>query len=170
MSRPQRDHGRWRAPALALALALALLGCATPEAATPSGGAPALRVDAARASVPVAGVSQLVLALSNEGDGDDRLVGADTDVALAVEVHRTEIDAEGRALMRLLDVVELPAGTQVRFRPGELHLMLIVPDERVVAGATFDLTLRFDRSPPLVTTVRVVPLLDLLEDDATGTG
>jgi copper(I)-binding protein len=144
---------------LAAALAAALLSaCAGPT------GTPDLRLGPARASVPTAGVSQLVLDVTNAGDGDDRLVAATTASALAVELHRTEIDREGRALMRLLEEVALPAGETVRFRPGGLHLMLVVPDERVVLGATLEVTLRFERSGAVTLPVRVVPTAELLED------
>jgi periplasmic copper chaperone A len=113
----------------------------------------------------VAGSSQIVVAISNEGDGDDRLVDAETPAALDVEVHLTEIDG-GRATMAVLDEVELPAGETVRFRPGGLHLMLVVPDGSVAVGGTFELTLRFERSDAVTVPVEVVDLLDLTEGDA----
>jgi periplasmic copper chaperone A len=113
----------------------------------------------------VAGSSQVVVAVTNEGDGDDRLVDAETPAALDVEVHLTEID-DGRATMAVLDEVELPAGETVRFRPGGLHLMLVVPDESVAVGGTFDLTLRFERSDAVTVPVEVVDLLDLTEGAA----
>jgi periplasmic copper chaperone A len=113
----------------------------------------------------VAGSSQVVVAVTNEGDGDDRLVGAETPAALGVEVHLTELDG-GRATMAVLDEVELPAGEKVRFRPGGLHLMLVVPDESVAVGGTFELTLRFERSDAVTVPVEVVDLLDLTEGDA----
>jgi periplasmic copper chaperone A len=125
----------------------------------------------AQAAPPVAGSSQIVVAITNEGDGDDRLVGAETPAALDVEVHLSEIE-DGRATMALLEEVELPAGETVRFRPGALHLMLVVPDDSVVVGGTFELTLRFDRSDEVTVPVEVVDLLDLTEgdDDADATG
>jgi len=156
---------------LLASLTLALLGCGSDRAdGDPVTGTPDLHVSVAQASAPVAGASQLVLSIENRGDGDDRLVGADTDAAIAVEVHRTVVEDDGRAVMRLLEDVELPAGDTVRFRPGELHLMVVVPDERVVVGGTFDVTLRFARSAPLTVTAEVVDLLDLVEDDGAGGG
>jgi copper(I)-binding protein len=155
----RRDRSGGRAAAAALTVALALTACAGPA------GSPDLRPGPARASVPTAGVSLLVLDLTNVGDGDDRLVGAETDAALAVELHLTEVDGEGRAVMRRLDAILLPAGGTVRFRPGGPHLMLVVPDERVVLGATLAVTLRFERSEPVTLPVRVVPTVELLEDD-----
>jgi periplasmic copper chaperone A len=151
-----------RAAALlgAVALTLGLVACAADDPAT---GSPDLRFSDVQASSPVAGAAQLVLTVDNVGDGADRLIGARTDVALAVEVHRTDIEASGRATMRLLDQVDLPAGSTTRFRPGGLHLMLIVPDSSVTVGGTFELTLEFERSAPVTLAVEVVELLDLLD-------
>ena len=149
--------------AVLAAAAVAAAGCAGPM------GTPDLRLGPARASVPAAGVSQLVLAIENAGDGDDRLVTATTDRALAVELHETIVDDEGRAVMELrADGVDLPAGTTTRFRPGGLHLMLVVPDATVVLGGTLEVTLTFDRSPPVTVEVTVVPTVELLEDGTAG--
>jgi periplasmic copper chaperone A len=143
---------RWIAVALAVALAVA--GCGS--------GTPTVEVSPAQAAVPVSGSSQVVVTLTNVGDGRDRLTGASTPAALGVELHVTEI-VDGRASMRQLDTVDLPPGQAVRFRPGGLHLMLVVPDETVVLGARFDLTLHFDRHDDLTIPVEVVELLDLTD-------
>ena len=150
-------------------LAAVLPGCSADGSALDV-GTPDLHVSSAQSSAPVAGASQLVLSIENRGDGDDRLVGADTEVALAIEIHRTVIEDDGRAFMRMLDDVDVPAGATVRFRPGGLHLMLIVPDDRVRVGGTFAVTLRFARSAPITLDVEVVDLLDLVERTALGTG
>jgi len=156
---------------LALVALLLVTACAGDDGPAPLGsGTPDLHVGSAQSSAAVAGAAQLVLRIDNRGDGDDRLLGADTDAALAIEVHRTVIEADGRAYMRMLDDVLLPAGESVAFRPGDLHLMLVVPDERVTVGGTFEVVLRFERSAPIARTVTVVELLDLIEDDAAGTG
>jgi len=140
--------------------AVALLSCATPA------GTPDIVVGPAQASRPIAGTSQIVLTLTNRGDGDDALVGVDTASALGVESHLTEV-TDGRVTMRELDEVALPAGSTTRFQPGGLHLMLVVPDGTVVVGATFEITLRFARSPARTVSVEVVELLDLVEDDGS---
>lgn len=156
---------RWpgRGAVAAIAVALAVTACGGES------GTPDLRVGPARTAVPAAGVSQLVLTIENVGDGADRLVEAATDRALAVEIHETRIDDEGRAVMELrADGVALPAGSTTRFRPGGLHLMLVVPDASVVLGGTLPVTLTFDRSPPVTVEVAVVPTVELLEDDPAG--
>jgi periplasmic copper chaperone A len=163
-------HVGRRVQLAALALVtLASTACSGVEGPPPlRGGAPELHISAAQSSAPVAGTSQLMLTIENRGDGDDRLVGAETDVAIAIEIHRTVIEPDGRAYMRMLEDVLLPAGESVRFRPGGLHLMLVVPDERVAVGGTFTVTLRFERSAPATRTVTVVDLLDLVEEVADG--
>jgi copper(I)-binding protein len=167
--RRARRRGRRRVLVLVATFGLGtwLSACGGAEVPT---GTPDLRFSEVQSSAPVAGASQLVLTIDNVGDGGDRLVGARTDVALAVEAHRTEIEPSGRAVMRLLDDVELPAGSSTRFRPGGLHLMLIVPDSSVTVGGTFLLTLDFERSAPVTLEVEVVDLLDLLDrvDDTPG--
>lgn len=144
-------------------LAVLLLAAA---AAACAGGTPRIEVvGQPQVAEPVAGSSQIALTLVNLGDGDDRLVGARTDAALGVEIHRTQID-EGRATMEVLEAVDLPAGERVRFRPGETHLMLVVPDETVRRGGTLSLVLDLERGGELTVEVTVVDLLDLVESSA----
>jgi periplasmic copper chaperone A len=155
---------RARFTGVLVAVTVTLLGCsAGDDAPLTTQGTPDLRFSAVQSSAPIAGASQLVLDIDNVGDGADRLLAARTDVALAIEVHLTEIEPSGRAVMRLLDQVELPAGSTTRFRPGGLHLMLIVPDASVTPGGTFAITLEFERSAPVTLEVTVVELLDLLD-------
>ena len=149
-------------------LAASLLGCG--GGGSLGAGTPDLHFSRAQASGPVAGASQLVVTIENRGDGADRLVAAETDAALAVEIHRTVIEDDGRAFMRGLDDVVIGAGETVRFRPGDLHLMVVVPDDRVRVGGTFEVILRFERSAPVTLEVEVVDLLDLVERDALEAG
>lgn len=164
MPTPARAYRPWRrrGAIAAAALGAALVGCG-PD------GDPSLTVSDAQAAVPLAGSSQLVLQISNDGDGDDRLLEVTTDAALGVELHETRIE-DGIATMVSLDAIDLPAGETVRFRPGGLHLMLLGPDDEVVLGARFPVTLTFDRSEPITVTAEVRDLLDLAEDsfDADG--
>lgn len=125
-------------------------------------GAPELSFGAARAAEPVGGASQVVVDVTNDGPGADRLVAASSPSAVAVEIHRTSI-VDGRASMEQLDDLELGDGETVRFRPGGLHLMLVAPDESVVLGGTFPVTLNFEHSGEHELLVEVVDQLDLAE-------
>ena len=127
-----------------------------------AGGEPELEVSSARAGVPAGGASQIVVQITNHGDGDDELVDATTPAAAAVELHVTEIE-DGRATMTELESVPIPAGESVAFRPGSLHLMMVLPDESVREGGTFPLTLRFEASGERTVEVEVVPIADLLD-------
>jgi periplasmic copper chaperone A len=140
-----------------------LLGLLLLVAAACASGEPDLNIGDARAATPSGGSSQVLVELTNEGDGADTLVGVDSGAAAAVEIHRTEIE-EGRASMVELDEVEIPAGETVQFRPGSLHLMLVAPDETVVEGGTFELVLRFERTGDVPLDVEVVPLADIVDD------
>ena len=163
----QRRHGRSRrqrpawqrpgVPAGALVMLTVLVAGCGPT------GTPALQASAAQAAVPLAGSSQIVLTITNTGDGADTLTAVETDAAVGVELHETRISND-RATMVSLDEVPLPAGETVRFRPGELHLMMIGPTDEVVLGADLELTLHFERSDPITTTAEVRDLLDLAED------
>lgn len=146
---------------LCLATVLALAACAGGEDAA-TDGAPRLEVGEARAAEPVGGASQIVLDVTNRGDADDRLVAVEADAAVAVEIHETRIE-EGRASMVELSEVTIPAEATVRFRPGGLHLMLVAPDDSVVLGGTFPVTLHFAASGELQVDVEVVDQLDLAE-------
>lgn len=146
-----------RRPRLALAVCcLALAACAD--------GDPDLTVGGARAAVPAGGSSQVVVAIENTGEGDDTLVDAESEAVTAVEIHRTEIDDDGRATMTTLDEIEVPAGETLRFQPGDLHLMLVAPDATVEEGGTFELVLRFERTGEVPLDVEVVPLADIVDD------
>ncbi|MEX2324788.1 MAG: copper chaperone PCu(A)C [Nitriliruptoraceae bacterium] len=146
-------YGIWAAVAV-----LMIVGCST--------GKPDLAVGAAQAAAPIAGASQLVVEITNTGDRDDTLVGAHTPAAMGVEIHLTEI-VDGRAAMRQLDEVALPAGETVRFRPGGLHLMLVIPDDSVVVGASLPVTFSFASSADITVEAHVVELLDLAEQAGT---
>ena len=166
---PDRASTRLARPLAWLLAAAVLAGCSGAAPRPEAGGTPDLHVSGAQSSAPIAGSSQLVLTIENRGDGDDRLVGVETEAALAIEIHRTEVDTDGRASMAPLDDVLVPAGGQVMFRPGGLHLMVVVPDGRVAVGGTFEVLLRFERSAPITLTVAVVDLLELFEQTPDGT-
>jgi hypothetical protein len=134
------------------ALLLVTAACTAPSRPAPLGsGVPDLRFSAAQASAPVAGASQLVLAIENVGAGDDRLLGADTDAALAIEIHRTVIErVRTRVHAQLDDVVSLPEDVALPTRRTAPHGGRPGP-ERVVVGGTFEVTLRFERTVSDVT-------------------
>jgi copper(I)-binding protein len=97
----------------------------------------------ARASIPNGAVYMMI---KNNGETDDALIGAKTDVAETAELHETRIDENEVMRMRPIDAVELPAGGSAVLEPGGMHLMLIGLQKELVAGDTFELTLNFKQS------------------------
>jgi copper(I)-binding protein len=95
-------------------------------------------------------------AVRNTGDQPDRLVGASSPVARAVEIHRSVIDAQGVMRMRAVDGIALPPRAEVRLRHGgEHHLMLIDLKQPLKVGDRFPMTLRFERAGEREVTVWV---------------
>ncbi len=88
------------------------------------------------------GVGYVVI--ENQGVADDRLVGAESQAADRVELHRTVFE-DGVARMRPApEGLAIPAGEIVELAPGGFHLMLMGLDMPLVAGERLPLTLIFN--------------------------
>jgi copper(I)-binding protein len=72
----------------------------------------------------------------------DRLVGAATPAARAVELHTHVVEGGLQRMVRLMELV-LPAGAAVRLEPGGLHLMLVDIALPLEAGTNVPMSLRF---------------------------
>lgn len=110
----------------------------------------ALRIDHPYATPTPAGATTgaaYLRALRNTGDQPDRLIGATTPVARAVEIHRSVVDAQGVMRMRAVEAVDVPPKAEVRLRHGgEYHLMLIDLKRPLIDGERFPMTLRFENA------------------------
>ena len=97
----------------------------------------------ARASAGPAKAGAAYLTISNSGTQVDRLMEAKTTVAKTAQVHATLLD-NGVMKMRPVKAVEVSPGEPTVLRPGELHIMLMGLQARLVEGQTFALTLTFE--------------------------
>lgn len=86
------------------------------------------------------------LTLTNEGREADRLVGARSEVAEAVELHRTTMENDVMKMQPIAGGVELPARGRVVFEPGGAHIMLIGLKRDLKAGDRFSVELQFEKS------------------------
>ncbi len=85
--------------------------------------------------------------LENTGTKPDRLLRATTPVAARVELHSMSVDAQGVMRMREIDALTVEPKKPIRMRPGAgLHLMLVGLKEPLKEGATFPMTLEFERA------------------------
>jgi len=130
--------------AVLLAVLLLAGGCA-PRGGSTGAGNGAVQATDAWSRTSAAGAQVGVLYLTLTSDHADRLIGVtvpDT-VAASAEMHGIYHDAAGQLAMRALDHVDLPARAPVAFYPGSMHIMLMGLARPLVAGESFDATLRF---------------------------
>jgi len=89
------------------------------------------------------------LTIVNDGDQADRLVGAESEVAKAAELHQTKMEGGVMKMQSVTGGVEIPAHGRVAFKPGGYHIMLIGLQRDLNPGDRFKVTLRFEKSGTL---------------------
>lgn len=92
--------------------------------------------------------------IDNPTDQDDRLLSASSDFAQFVELHKTTM-TDGVMQMSPQEFVDIPAGEQIVFKPGDLHVMLIKLYDQLNVGDTFELTLVFENAGEIPLTITV---------------
>lgn len=72
----------------------------------------------------------------------DELTGISSDIAEAIEVHESMLDGDVMQ-MQQLESVPLPAGAEIAFEPGGLHVMLIGIKNDLKIGDRVEIILHF---------------------------
>ncbi|MFQ5595183.1 MAG: copper chaperone PCu(A)C [Anaerolineae bacterium] len=98
---------------------------------------------------PAGGTGVVYLTLENQGRQPDRLTGARSDIAEAVELHRTKMEGDVMQMQPIAGGVEVPARSRVVFEPGGAHIMLIGLKRDLKAGDRFTVVLEFEKSGTL---------------------
>ena len=131
--------------------AVILGGCVAPPAASsPQGnrqGPDAAKIQASDvwARAAATGNSAAYMILRNGGDVDDRLLKVESDVADAVELHKSTM--EGSVMkMAPVDGIDVPAKGQAELKPGGLHVMIIGLKRELKPDEKIRLTLQFEKS------------------------
>ena len=145
-------------PLLAIAAIAAALGVVGCQAET----GPVTVADV-RIGQPTGPNAALYLTASAQGQGD-RLMGAETDVARAVEIHESTADDDGTVSMRPIDDVEIPPEGALVLEPGGLHLML-VDVERLELGDVVEVTLVWETAGEMTVDAQVVDPGDTVGHD-----
>lgn len=149
--------------ALAACLFLAA-GASAHDMPPAKAGTVVLSAPFARASAtPVAKTGAIYLTLTNEGSGDDRLVGAATPAAAKAELH-THVMKDGAMRMRPVESLEIPVGETVPVKPGGTHIMLMGLKAPLEEGGTVDLTLTFERGGDVTIAVPVLGVAATADD------
>ncbi|MBF0355115.1 MAG: copper chaperone PCu(A)C [Alphaproteobacteria bacterium] len=107
----------------------------------------------ARATAPSAPAGGAFLTIVN-GGASDKLLSASADVSNVVELH-THITEGNVVRMRKVENIDLAGGSETKLAPGGLHVMLIGLKAPLKEGATFPLTLTFERSGSITVEVNV---------------
>jgi len=111
--------------------------------------------DAWSRPVPAAGGNGAVfMRVVNGGNEADQLVGGESPVVGAVEVHKTTME-EGVVKMEHIPGLEIPAKGEVSLEPGGYHVMLIGVNQALRPGDTLPITLNFEKSGEMQLEVQV---------------
>jgi copper(I)-binding protein len=144
--------GRVGAATLIGAATLALTACGA------AGGSSSITVSNARIPEPAGPTGAAYLTIVNDGDGADRLVAIETDVASSAEIHESRL-TNGAMSMQPVEAVDVPAGGRAIFEPGGMHVMLLDVEQDLTAGDTVELSLVFDGAGEQVVNAEVIPLV-----------
>jgi copper(I)-binding protein len=86
------------------------------------------------------------LSITNTGKAADRLMGATTPVAQRVDMHRS-MEMNGMAMMHPVEGgLAIAPGATAEFAPGGYHLMLVGLKQPLTVGASFPVTLKFQKA------------------------
>jgi periplasmic copper chaperone A len=100
-------------------------------------------------------VTAVYLQLLNQGETEDTLVGAATDVAGMVQVHETRMQNGVMQMREIEGGILLPVGEWAILEPGGQHIMLMNVQAGLVVGDAILVTLQFESGAELVIAVPV---------------
>ena len=99
--------------------------------------------------------------LHNHTVADDELVGASSDVAGAVEIHLSQMKADGTMEMIPQESIALPSDGEVELNPGSYHIMLIGLKQDLKVGDEITVTLHFKNHEDITLTIPVLEAADM---------
>jgi copper(I)-binding protein len=160
--------------------ASAMPAASVPAATAGPGGTIAVTDAWARAMPPGTTTSAVYVKLTNGTGVDDALVSVSTPATATAEIHEVspvsaapaessgmgggmssvapmESAGTGGGMMGMhpIEKLPLPAGQMVELKPGSFHIMLIDVPEPLKDGSTIEVTLTFEKAPPITLTVPV---------------
>lgn len=106
----------------------------------------------ARATVPGQNMGGAFITLTS--DQDATLIGASSPVSEKMELHTMKMDGE-KMLMAQVSSIPLPANTQVKLKPGSLHLMFMGLKQPLTEGQNVAITLKIKLSSGHVETLSI---------------
>ena len=101
------------------------------------------------------GNTAMYMSIQNDSTVGDELVKVSSDIAEAVEMHKTIIDNNGAMQMSPVSSVLLEPDAEVIFEPGGLHVMFIGLKQDLKAGDKVEVTIHFKNREDMILTVPV---------------
>ena len=138
-----------------LAAVLLMTGLAVADHHEPHG----LHIDGAfaRASAsPAVPTGAVYLTIRNHEDVASRLIGVETEASDRAELHTHMMHDGAMMMMEIEGGVEIPAGGEAIFEPGEDHIMLMGLAAPLTEGESLMLTLIFEDSDPIMVQVPIL--------------
>ncbi len=102
------------------------------------------------------GNSAAYMLLHNHTQAEDALIGASSDVAASVEIHLSQMKADGTMEMIPQEAIVVPADGEVELKPGSYHVMLIGLKNDLNVGDEITLTLHFKNHEDITLTIPVM--------------
>jgi copper(I)-binding protein len=107
------------------------------------------------------GNSAAYMMLVNGTGRSVELIGASSDVASAVEVHLSQMTADGVMQMIKQDAVEIPSRRMLELKPGSYHIMLIGLKQDLNVSDSITITLYFNGYEDVSLTIPVNDAADM---------
>ena len=104
------------------------------------------------------GNGAVYMVLHNHSNTDDAIVGVSSDVADAVEIHLSAMDANGVMKMSQQESIPLAADEEVVFKPGGYHVMMVNLKQDLKPGDEIVVTLHFQTHKDIVLKVSVMDM------------
>ena len=101
------------------------------------------------------GNTAIYFVLKNGSSVNDKLLSAESSAAMMVQVHMSSMDANGVMSMQEQEFVPVPAGAEVAFKPGGLHIMLMNLPADLKPGQDVQVTLNFENAGQILVSAPV---------------
>lgn len=109
----------------------------------------------ARATPPSAKTGAIYLAITNNGTSAEILRDISSPVAASAMIHQSTME-NGVMKMAHVMALEIPSGVTVELAPGGYHAMLMGLTAPLKAGASYDITLTFEKTGKVTLSVPVL--------------
>lgn len=100
----------------------------------------------ARATLPNAPVGGGYVSITNNGQQDDVLISATSNVSDNVQLHNMRVVDDVMKMYEMEGGIPLPAGETITLAPGGLHIMFMQLKQQLVEGSKIKVTLTFENA------------------------